>query len=79
MLASFDRVDGPFFRFQEGLMLARLSAEEKPAWQAARQAALDAGVLFMTGPHHCVVGRKPAGGAPLHRRELDGRDTPGRR
>ncbi|TDH58311.1 methyltransferase domain-containing protein [Dankookia rubra] len=59
MLASFDRVDGSFFRFGEGRVLAQLSAEEKPVWQAARQAALDAGVLFMTGPHHCVVGRKP--------------------
>ena len=59
MLASFDRADGSFFRFGEGRVLAQLSAEEKPVWQAARQAALDAGVLFMTGPHHCVVGRKP--------------------
>jgi SAM-dependent methyltransferase len=59
MLASFDRVDGPFFRFGEGRVLAQLSAEEKPVWQAARQAALEAGVLFMTGPHHCAVGRRP--------------------
>jgi hypothetical protein len=36
-----------------------LSAGEMPVWQAARQAALEAGVLFMTGPHHCVVGRRP--------------------
>ncbi len=69
MLASFGRVDGQFFRFQESLVLARLSAEEKPIWQAARQAALDAGVLFMTAPHHCVVGRKPGGSvAGLQRR-----------
>ena len=59
MLASSDRADGPFFRFVEGRVLAQLSAEEMPVWQAARQAALDAGVLFMTGPHHCVVGRRP--------------------
>ena len=59
MLASFDRVDGPFFRFVEGRVLARLSAEEVPVWQAARRAALDAGLLFMSGPHHCVVGRRP--------------------
>ncbi|WP_052389786.1 class I SAM-dependent methyltransferase [Belnapia moabensis] len=59
MLASFDRVEGPFFRFGEGRVLAQLNAEEKPVWQAARQAALDAGVLFMTSPHHCVVGRRP--------------------
>lgn len=59
MLASFDRLDGPFFRFGEGRVLAQLSAEEKPVWEAARQAALNAGVLFMTGPHHCAVGRRP--------------------
>jgi ubiquinone/menaquinone biosynthesis C-methylase UbiE len=59
MLASFDRVDGPFFRFVEGRVLAQLSAEDKPVWQRARRAALDAGVLFMTGPHHCAVGRRP--------------------
>jgi SAM-dependent methyltransferase len=59
MLASFDRADGPFFRFLEGRVLAQLSAEEVPVWQAARQAALDAGVLFVAAPHHCVVGRRP--------------------
>ena len=59
MLASSDRVDGPFFRFVEGRVLAQLGAEEMPVWQAARQATLDAGVLFMNGPHHCVVGRRP--------------------
>jgi SAM-dependent methyltransferase len=59
MLASFDRADGPFFRFVEGRVLARLDAGEVPVWQAARRAALDAGLLFMSGPHHCAVGRKP--------------------
>ncbi len=59
MLASFDRVDSAFFRFLEGSVLARLGAEERPVWQAARQAALDAGVLFVAAPHHCVVGRRP--------------------
>jgi SAM-dependent methyltransferase len=59
MLPSFDRADGPFFRFLEGSVLARLSAEERPVWQAARQAALDVGVLFVAAPHHCVVGRRP--------------------
>jgi hypothetical protein len=28
-------------------------------WQSARRAALDAGVFFVTAPHHCVVGRRP--------------------
>ena len=60
MLASFDRVDGPFFRYLEGNVLSRLSPEEVPVWQAARQGALEAGLLFATGPHHCVVGRRPA-------------------
>jgi SAM-dependent methyltransferase len=59
MLASFDRADGPFFRYLEGGVLSRLLAEEVPAWQAARRAALDAGVLFTTAPHHCAVGRRP--------------------
>jgi SAM-dependent methyltransferase len=59
MLPSFDRVDGPFFRFLEGSVLVRLSAEERPVWQAARQAALDTGVLFVAAPHHRAVGRRP--------------------
>jgi hypothetical protein len=59
MLASFDRADGPFFRFLEGRVLAQLGAEEVPAWQAARRAAQEAGLLFTTAPHHCVVGRRP--------------------
>ena len=63
MLASFDRVDGPLFRYLEGGVLARLSAEEKPVWQAARRAALEAGLLFSTNPHHCAVGRRPSAAA----------------
>jgi SAM-dependent methyltransferase len=59
MLVSADRVDDPFFRYLEGNVLARLTAEEEPVWRAARQAALNAGVLFTVGPHHCVVGHRP--------------------
>ena len=59
MLASFDQVEGPFFRYLEGLMLAQLTAEERPAWHSASRAARNAGLLFATAPHHCVVGRKP--------------------
>ncbi len=59
MLASFDRADGPFFRFVEGRVLAQLGAEEVPVWQAAQRAAQEAGLLFVTVPHHCVVGRRP--------------------
>lgn len=59
MLATFDRMDGPFMRFFEGGVLGRLSPEDVLTWQAARDAADRAGVLFAAGPHHCAVGRKP--------------------
>ena len=59
-LVSADRVGSPLFRYLEGNVLSRLTPEERPVWEAARQAALRAGLLFSTNPHHCVVGRRPA-------------------
>lgn len=60
MLATCDAVDGPFFRYLEGNVLSRLTPDERPVWEAAREAALEAGLLFSTNPHHCAVGRRPA-------------------
>ena len=59
MLVSVDATDGPFFRYLEGNVLSRLTPKERPVWETARQAAVQAGLLFSTNPHHCVVGRKP--------------------
>ncbi|GGJ42392.1 class I SAM-dependent methyltransferase [Neoroseomonas lacus] len=59
MLATIDRADGPFFRYLQGNVVARLDTAERPVFEAARQAALEGGVLFTVCPHHCVVGRRP--------------------
>jgi ubiquinone/menaquinone biosynthesis C-methylase UbiE len=60
MLVSVAAGEGPFFRYLEGNVLSRLTPEERPVWETARRAALEAGLLFATNPHHCAVGRRPA-------------------
>ncbi len=64
MLAAIDRTNGPFFRYLQGNVVARLDARERPLFEAARKAALDGGVLFTVCPHHCVVGRRPPTSRP---------------
>ncbi len=59
-IVSVDAGPGPFFRYLEGNVLSRLTPEERPVWERARQTALEAGLLFSMNPHHCAVGRKPA-------------------
>jgi hypothetical protein len=63
MLVSVASGEGPFFRYLQGNVLSRLTPEERPVWEAARQAALEAGLLFSTNPHHCAVGRRPSAAA----------------
>lgn len=58
-LVTLDRPDGPIWRYREDHLLAQLAAEEKTAWQTARDAAAEQGLLFMAHPMHCVVGHKP--------------------
>ena len=60
MLVSFNEANPGMLQFTESGLMTRLSIEERQVWQRARKTALDAGVLFCTWPHHCVVGRKPA-------------------
>jgi hypothetical protein len=58
-LVTLDRPEGPIWRYREDHLTAQLSPPEMAAWQAARSAAADQGLLFMAHPMHCVVGRKP--------------------
>jgi len=58
MLVTFDRPDGPIWRYREDHLLAQLSPQETAAWRAARDQAQAQGLLFMAHPMHCVVGHK---------------------
>jgi ubiquinone/menaquinone biosynthesis C-methylase UbiE len=58
-LVTLDRPDGPIWRYREDHVLSLLTPEERPVWQAAREAALAAGNLRQAHPMHCAVGRKP--------------------
>jgi ubiquinone/menaquinone biosynthesis C-methylase UbiE len=58
MLVTFDRPDGPIWRYREDHLLAQLSPQQTAAWRAARDQAEAQGLLFMAHPMHCVVGRK---------------------
>ena len=60
-LVSFDRPDGPIWRYREDHVLSRLTDAETSVWHTATNAARAAGLLFMANPLHRVVGRKPAG------------------
>jgi SAM-dependent methyltransferase len=59
-LVTFDRPDGPIWRYREDHVLSQLDAAETEAWHAATAAARDAGLLFMANPLHRAVGRRPA-------------------
>jgi len=61
MLASHNRWDGPFWAYQEGRVLGKLTAGEAASFRDALRSGREAGVLFMSAPHHCVVGRTPGG------------------
>jgi SAM-dependent methyltransferase len=59
-LVTFDRPDGPIWRYREDHVLSQLDAAETVAWHTATAAARDSGLLFMANPLHRVVGSKPA-------------------
>jgi SAM-dependent methyltransferase len=59
-LVTFDRPEGPIWRYREDHVLARLNEAETMEWRAAVKRARTAGLLFMANPLHRVVGRKPA-------------------
>lgn len=58
-LVTLDRPDGPIWRYREDHLLASLTPQETATWRGARNDAADHGLLFMSHPMHCVVGRKP--------------------
>ncbi len=58
-LVTLDHPEGPIWRYREDHLVAQLTLEEMPLWQAARDAASDQELLFMAHPMHCVVGLKP--------------------
>ncbi len=58
-LVTFDRPDGPIWRYREDHVLSQLTAAETAVWHAATHAAREAGLLFMANPLHRAVGRKP--------------------
>lgn len=58
-LVTFDRPDGPIWRYREDHVLSQLTEPETAIWHAATAAARQAGLLFMANPLHRAVGRKP--------------------
>jgi SAM-dependent methyltransferase len=59
-LITLDRPEWPIWRYREDHVLSLLSGEQMPTWRATRDAAEQAGLLFMAHPMHCAVGVKPA-------------------
>ncbi|MSP01983.1 MAG: methyltransferase domain-containing protein [Acetobacteraceae bacterium] len=59
-LVTFDRPDGPIWRYREDHVLSQLTEDETSVWRAATLAARDDGLLFMANPLHRAVGKKPA-------------------
>ncbi len=60
-LVTFDRPDGPIWRYREDHVLSQLTEAETATWHAATAAARQAGLLFMANPLHRAVGHKPIG------------------
>jgi SAM-dependent methyltransferase len=58
-LVTFDRPDGPIWRYREDHVLSQLTEPETEIWHTATKAARQAGLLFMANPLHRAVGRKP--------------------
>lgn len=58
--AAFVGLTDSIGRYFEERMMSRLDADEAAIWLRAAAAARADGTLFMTAPHHCVVGIKPA-------------------
>ena len=58
-LVTFDRPEGPIWRYREDHVLSRLTEEETLVWRRATAAARGEGLLFMANPLHRAVGKKP--------------------
>jgi ubiquinone/menaquinone biosynthesis C-methylase UbiE len=59
-LITLDRPEGPIWRYREDHVLSLLGSDQMPTWRATRDAAEQAGLLFMAHPMHCAVGVNPA-------------------
>ncbi len=60
-LVTFDKPDGPIWRYREDHVLGQLSDAETVVWHDATRVARDDGLLFMANPMHCAVGLKSLG------------------
>ena len=60
-LVTLDNPEGPIWRYREDHILSQLSPAETAAWQAARTAANEAGLLMQAHALHCAVATKQIG------------------
>jgi ubiquinone/menaquinone biosynthesis C-methylase UbiE len=58
-LITLDRPGSPIWRYREDHVLSLLDPEELAVWHAAREKAVQDGVLLSAHPLHAAVGRKP--------------------
>ena len=58
-LITLDRPGGPIWRYREDHVLSLLDPEELAVWHAAREKAVQDGLLLSAHPLHAAVGRKP--------------------
>lgn len=59
--AAFLGLTDSIGRYFEERMMSRLDPDEAAIWLGAAEAGRADGTLFVTAPHHCVVGIKPGG------------------
>ena len=59
-LVTFDRPDGPIWRYREDHVLSQLTDAETAVWHTGTAVEREAGLLFMANPLHRAVGSKPA-------------------
>src|SRR5215831_5834857 len=57
-LITLDEPEGPIWRYREDHIVSQLSLAETAAWQAARVAAAEEGLLMQAHALHCAVASK---------------------
>jgi ubiquinone/menaquinone biosynthesis C-methylase UbiE len=58
-LITLDVPQGPIWRYREDHVLSQLAPAEMAAWNTARQAATEDGLLMQAHALHCAVATKP--------------------
>jgi hypothetical protein len=58
-LITLDEPNGPIWRYREDHVLSQLGPAEMAAWNAARLAAAEDGLLMQAHALHCAVATKP--------------------